>query len=74
MAVAPSRIEGMALASGEGVATREQAACASFCVVRVWVLAVLLTYRALYYLAPLLVATLMDVLFEARVKKGARGE
>jgi uncharacterized membrane protein YbhN (UPF0104 family) len=32
-------------------------------------LAALLTYRALYYLAPLLVATLLYVLFEARLKR-----
>jgi uncharacterized membrane protein YbhN (UPF0104 family) len=32
-------------------------------------LAVLLTYRALYYLAPLIAATLMYPLFEARLKK-----
>jgi membrane protein len=36
------------------------------------VLAALLTYWALYYLAPLFVATLMYALFEARVTKGAR--
>lgn len=35
-------------------------------------LAALLTYRAIYYLAPLLVATLMYVLFEARGNRAAR--
>ena len=34
-------------------------------------LAVLLTYRAIYYLAPLLVAAIMYVLFEARVNRRA---
>jgi glycosyltransferase 2 family protein len=34
-------------------------------------LAVLLIYRALYYLVPLMVATLMYLVFEARLKKGA---
>ena len=37
-------------------------------------LAVLLIYRALYYLAPLIVATLMYVLLEARLKKARRGD
>jgi len=36
-------------------------------------LAVLLTYRALYYLAPLFAATLMYLLFEAGLKKRAPG-
>jgi uncharacterized membrane protein YbhN (UPF0104 family) len=34
-------------------------------------LASLLTYRAIYYLAPLAVATLVVLLFEARAKKMA---
>jgi glycosyltransferase 2 family protein len=36
-------------------------------------LAVLLMYRALYYLAPLVAATLMYLVFEARLKKRAAG-